>query len=99
MSMAISAKTAKQRANIAIRMIKYNSTFSRKFDDCFEMGDGDQVMNCIIEKARMDKELAMALKEKMPSLGYGDRNKKMHEAINECLNGPLDEPTLFHFDN
>lgn len=46
MSAARNARNAKQRAAIAIRMMKANKngSFSRAFDDCFEMGDGDQVV-------------------------------------------------------
>lgn len=81
------AKNARQRATIAANMIKNNKTFGRAFDDCFEMGDGDQVMDCIIEKARTDTALAKALLDKMPMLGAGEYNVRMHEAINQCLSG------------
>ncbi|GAB6989424.1 hypothetical protein [Paenibacillus pini] len=84
MSMAIRAKNAKQRATIAVNMLKNNCSFSRAFDDCFEMGDGNDVMNHIIEKARHDVKLAIGVKEKMPLLGYGYFNIRLHEAIKEC---------------
>lgn len=84
MSMAIKVKNAKERATIAANMIKKNNRFDRPFDDCFEMGDGNEVMNYIIEKARKDVRLAIAIKEKMPSLGYGDNNVRLCEAIEEC---------------
>ena len=85
MSMATRATSARQRATIAANMIKKNQEFGRAFDDCFEMCDGDEVMEWIIVKARKDAKLARALKEKMPLLGHGDSNTRMHEAIEECL--------------
>lgn len=85
MSAAIEAKTAKGRAGIAIRMIKNNKTLGRGFDDCFEMGDGDQVMNYIINKARNDIKLTLSIKNKdLEDLGYGDYNKRLREAMKEC---------------
>lgn len=58
MSMAIRARTAKERANIAIRIMKQNvDPFTRAFDDCFEMGDGDEVVRIIKERAKSDPAL------------------------------------------
>lgn len=53
MSAATNATTAKQRATIAIRMMKNNKSgdFGRAFDDCFEMGDGDAVVAEIARRA------------------------------------------------
>jgi hypothetical protein len=84
----------RSRASLAANMIKSNTwENSRQFDNCFEMGDGDNVMNYLIKKARTDRDLAIALKNNLPTLGYGDSNKRMHEAIEECLN----PRTLFNF--
>ena len=85
MSAAIKAKSAKARAGIAISMIKRNSTFSRAFDDCFEMGDGDQVMDFIIQKAATDVHLAWRILGKMHQLGTPPYNKRLHQAIGQCL--------------
>ena len=85
MSSATNAKSAKARATIAANMIKKQSHFYRAFDDCFEMNDGDEVMNCIIEKARTDQKLALAILQKMPKLGRPEYNVRLHQAINECL--------------
>lgn len=85
MSMAIRVKNARQRASIAINMLKKNKSFSRKFDDCFEMGDGDEVMNVIIERAGKDFWLAMAIRDKMPDLGCGDYNRRLCDAVEHCL--------------
>lgn len=64
MSAAILAKTAKERAAIAIRIMKYNKDpFTRRFDDCFEMGDGDEVVRIVKERAKRDPALmAIVLK-------------------------------------
>lgn len=64
MSAAILAKTAKERATIAIRIMKNNKDpFTRAFDDCFEMGDGDEVVKIIKERAKRNPVLmALVLK-------------------------------------
>ena len=84
MSMATNAKSAKARATIAANMLKKNWTFGRSFDDCFEMGDGDQVMNYLIEKTKRDKTLANNILLKMPELGTPEANMRLHDAIKEC---------------
>lgn len=59
MSAAILAKTAKERANIAIRIMKYNvDPFTRELDNCLEMGDGDKVLSIILDRALRDIHLA-----------------------------------------
>lgn len=85
MCKAIIVKTAKERANIAINQIKRQTHFYRAFDSCFEMGDGDEVMNIIIEKTSKDRVLAINIKNKMPKLGYGDFNVRLHQAIEQAL--------------
>jgi len=85
MSMATNAKNARQRASIAINMIKKQNNFYRAFDDCFEMNDGDEVMKYIIEKTRKDRILAIAIKIKMSKLGTPEANVRLHEAIDQCL--------------
>ena len=57
MSAAIRAKSARARANIACRFIRAGSTSGRAFSDCFEMGDGDEVLTIIIERAKRDTAL------------------------------------------
>ncbi|MCA1064754.1 hypothetical protein QTG56_24420 (plasmid) [Rossellomorea sp. AcN35-11] len=87
MSVAVKITRTKSRATMAVNMIKSNSwENSRQFDTCFEMVDGNEVMDSIIQKARTDRELAVALKRDLPDLGDGEYNKRMHEAIEECLN-------------
>lgn len=56
MSAAIRATTARERANIAARFIRGCSTDGRAFSDCFEMGDGDEVLRLLLEKG--DRNLA-----------------------------------------
>ena len=94
--MATRAKTAKARAGIACRMLKTQNYFGRCFDDCFEMGDGSEVVNFIIEKARTDVVLAKALLAKMP---FGrDTERRTREVCKICLdNARISAPTwLFH---
>lgn len=58
MSAAIRATTAKERATIAIRIILHNKNpFTRRLDDCFEMGDGDEVVRIIAERAKKNPVL------------------------------------------
>ena len=58
MSAAILAKTSEERAIIAIRIMKYNKDpFTRELDNCFEMGDGDEVISIIKERAKRDPML------------------------------------------
>lgn len=86
MSMAIEAKNAKQRATIACNIIKNQKNINtRCFDDCFEMSDGDQVMENIIQKAKKDCKLAHEILQKCPGLGSGEYNTRLREAIKECL--------------
>lgn len=50
----ISAPTTKDRAAVAIRLIKQNRTRGRSFSNCFEMGDGDDVIREIVRRANKD---------------------------------------------
>lgn len=97
MSLAINAKSAKARATIAANMIKKQNKFYRAFDDCFEMNDGHQVMEYLIQKTAKDPILAANINLKMPSFGCccGDFNIRLHQAINQALTGLQDEYTLF----
>jgi len=58
MSMATKAKSAKARATIAASMIKRGYKLDRGFDDCFEMGDADEVFKILAGKAQNDWYLA-----------------------------------------
>ena len=58
MSAAIRAKSAKERATIAAGFIRRGNTQSRAFDDCFEMGDGTQVVIYLLAKAITDPAVA-----------------------------------------
>lgn len=52
-------KTPKGRANRAALLIeggRCSGSFSRAFDDCFEMGDGAQVLALLMEKVRARPE-------------------------------------------
>ena len=77
MSAATRAKTARERANIAIRMLKStpeHRSFGRAFDDCFEMNDGDEVARIIAERAKADPALLAILRARgfhWPELGIG----------------------------
>lgn len=58
MSAAARAKDAKERAGIAAYHIRRGTTGSRAFDDCFEMGDGTQVVIYLLAKAITDARIA-----------------------------------------
>jgi len=69
MCKAIEAKSAKARATIAANLLKRTkaefeagcrSGLGRSFDNCFEMGDGEQVRDLLIERAKTDAELLYA---------------------------------------
>ena len=62
MSAATKAKSALGRATIAIRMLKTQKKLWRAFDDCCEMGDGDDVVREIRLRSLNDPELVRALK-------------------------------------
>jgi len=54
---ALTAKNAKERAAIAIGLIKARRTNSRAFANCFEMGDQDDVIREILTRAETDPEI------------------------------------------
>jgi hypothetical protein len=54
---AIRVGTAKERAAIAIALIKARRTSGRAFSNCFEMGDGDDVVREIVRRAAKDAEI------------------------------------------
>ncbi len=60
MSRAIDAKSTSARATIAIRKMKAHQTSARSFSDCFEMGDGDDVIREILRRAETDPEIERA---------------------------------------
>jgi hypothetical protein len=69
MSAAINAKSAQARATIA-RNIYVNGKvhwetgdFGRRLDDCFEMGDGDQVADILAERVKTDVLFRQAILE------------------------------------
>ena len=70
MSAASKATTARQRANIAAQMIKKQNHFYRAFDDCFEMGDGAEVLQLLVEKAKTDRRLALEIISKSYYMPY-----------------------------
>ena len=66
MGEAIRAKTAAERATIAANLPKgakeWNEDLGRPFDACFEMGDADEVMRILIERAIADLALRIAVR-------------------------------------
>ena len=62
MSAAISATTARERARIAAAFIQRGSKQNRGFCNCFEMGDGDEVIRLLVERARKNPEFAVKLR-------------------------------------
>lgn len=63
MSTAIQAKSAKARATIARNLLirTRRGLLSRSFDNCFEMGDADQVLQLLIERVPLDEEFRAAV--------------------------------------
>lgn len=55
------AGTTKDRINYAILTIKRGGKTSRKFDTCFEMGDGDLVASEIVLRSKKNERLAANL--------------------------------------
>lgn len=88
MSAATRAKTAKARATIAIRLLKTAKPYpcgyglGRNFDDCFEMGDGDEVYRVVITRALTDTDLVSAMQRHGCNSWLEDLKKKQ-EAINK----------------
>lgn len=86
MSAATRAKTAKERATIAIQMIKHTANKGRAFDDCFEMGDGDAVVTEIIRRAEKDdtlraKMLTVFDRFVLERLGYKETPAEAHGEV------------------
>lgn len=50
--------TQAQRVSYAARIIREGRQTSRRFDDCFESGDGDEVARRLWEKAEKCSKLA-----------------------------------------
>jgi len=75
MSAATKAKSAQARATIAIRLLKTTQPWprgydlGRNFDDCFEMGDGNEVHALVVTKARFDPELRAAMRKHSSHVG------------------------------
>lgn len=89
MSEATRAKSAKTRANIAAKIIKtQNNVYTRAFEDCFEMGDGDEVMENLITLAKEDGVLAFCIRRKDVWVGAGEYGKRLRDAVKECLSDP-----------
>lgn len=63
MSKATEAKSARARATIARNIYVNNRSgdFGRNRDDCFEMGDGDEVVRLLIERLPRDPEFRAAI--------------------------------------
>ena len=58
MSAATNAKTAKGRAGIAVRIVMSGQRLGRSFDDCFEMNDGEKVVQDILRRCKVDVRIA-----------------------------------------
>ena len=54
---------AKGRAQVAKAYLLNGKEFDRKFDTCFEMGDGDIVKLYLLEWARKNNVLAYAIRK------------------------------------
>lgn len=54
-------KSLTERVNYAARVIKNGRPTSRAFDDCFENGDGDEVVRALVRKSKENPILAANL--------------------------------------
>lgn len=66
MSEGTRVKTAEERAAIAAKLLKGvrepNEDLGRRFDDCFEMDDADDVVRLLIERAKDDLALRIGIR-------------------------------------
>ncbi len=88
MKSAKDVETAKERAEIAIDLLKTTKPWreggkglSRGFDDCFEMGDGDDVYRIVITKAAHHPSLLSAIERH----GYDSWAKQVKDPDNHWI--------------
>ena len=84
MSQATRVTTAKERATIALSYIRKNATNGRAFDDCFEMGDGDQVVVFVIAKSYKDPRV-MAFCERAGWMKEGKPTERYEKLLERVL--------------
>jgi len=73
-------KTTRGRANRAALLIRggrCSGSFNRAFDDCFEMGDGAQVLALLMERVRAEPDLKTLMIEQ------GVWSRSMEDALIE----------------
>jgi hypothetical protein len=58
-----------------------NEDFGRPFDDCFEMDDADEVMRILIERARHDLALRIAVRR-----NWQTAPRELADTVNEISN-------------
>lgn len=62
---AFRAKTGLQRATIVLRLLlgerEWSDGYERRLDDCFEMGDGDEVVRHLLAFAEADSRIERLL--------------------------------------
>lgn len=87
MSAAIKAKSAKARATIArnLRVKIRRGHLGRSFDDCFEIGDGDNVLQLLIERVQSDEEFCAAV------LNHSDNAPQRRLAAANALGRPNED--------
>ena len=90
MKKAHQVTTAYERALIVVRMIKTGEGLhSREFDTCFEMFDGDLVMDHLINMTSQDYILAKAVKIRALDLGTPESNLRLLKAVEDSLSNPI----------
>lgn len=55
-------KSASARGNLAIRMMQSQRELGRRFDDCFECGDGSAVVQHITRRAAAEPDVERAVR-------------------------------------
>lgn len=65
--------TTQDRINIACKVILSGKPTTRNFDNCFEMGDGDEVMRGVYQRALKNPKLKEALPRYLSPTAYEPR--------------------------
>lgn len=74
--------TTKNRAEKAKKYLLEKNTNHRKFDDCFENGDGEKVVILLMEEAQSNQELKKAIL----SFGAFSQWNELFQTTNKQLN-------------
>lgn len=70
-------KPFKDRVNFAAQVIRNNGKTTRKFDDCFECNDGDQVVMALVRRAEKTQGKLLANLPIYVSISSIDKARKL----------------------